>query len=387
MFTQCAQCETIFKLTADVLGAAGGQVRCGRCGEVFNALTRLAEEPGAFTVGESRFELESRADQILESSDELPAARTGTHAQVQVDEYPDGEDLDDRDFASLEIQPDPISPEEFPLPGAEDGQIYELDEHGDLVVPDFEPAEDFNEIFVESPKEAAAATAAAVAATTAAVAVRPVEAASVEPPAEQVHPAEAHPSEPLAPSAAPANPFATDPPVPVARRALFASLAVIFTLTLAAQVIHQNREWLAQRSPLGPWLQTIYTAIGMPLPTPLDLSVYQLRQWGVTGEPAASGTLRVRASILNIGTGTQPFPLLRVALADRFGRKMAAREFEPADYLGRPATGMMRPGERVDATLDLVDPGKGAEGFEIDVCLRGAARRLACAGDSAPHAP
>ncbi len=67
MFTQCSKCETIFKLSAEVLRAAGGQVRCGKCGEVFNALARLAEDANTFTSSETEFELESRADSILES--------------------------------------------------------------------------------------------------------------------------------------------------------------------------------------------------------------------------------------------------------------------------------------------------------------------------------
>ena len=44
LYTQCSKCETVFKLVGGVLRAAGGQVRCGRCGEVFNALARLAED-------------------------------------------------------------------------------------------------------------------------------------------------------------------------------------------------------------------------------------------------------------------------------------------------------------------------------------------------------
>ena len=68
MYTQCSKCETIFRLSADVLRAAGGQVRCGRCGEVFNALARLAEDPSTFPAGESHFEMETRANDILESA-------------------------------------------------------------------------------------------------------------------------------------------------------------------------------------------------------------------------------------------------------------------------------------------------------------------------------
>jgi predicted Zn finger-like uncharacterized protein len=68
VYTQCSKCETVFKLSAEVLRAAGGQVRCGKCGEVFSALARLAEDSAAFTTGESALELETRADSILESA-------------------------------------------------------------------------------------------------------------------------------------------------------------------------------------------------------------------------------------------------------------------------------------------------------------------------------
>ena len=74
MFTQCSKCETVFRLSAEVLRAAGGQVRCGKCGEVFNALAHLAEDPSAFTVGENSIDLETRADSILESPDSAPAS-------------------------------------------------------------------------------------------------------------------------------------------------------------------------------------------------------------------------------------------------------------------------------------------------------------------------
>src|SRR5215475_11594516 len=68
VFTQCSNCQTIFKLSAEALRAAGGQVRCGRCGEVFSALARLAEDASGFTVTESPLELEQRADSILETT-------------------------------------------------------------------------------------------------------------------------------------------------------------------------------------------------------------------------------------------------------------------------------------------------------------------------------
>ena len=47
MYTQCPECSTAFRVTADVLRQAAGKVRCGGCGNAFNALAFLSEEmPG-----------------------------------------------------------------------------------------------------------------------------------------------------------------------------------------------------------------------------------------------------------------------------------------------------------------------------------------------------
>ncbi|MGD9600168.1 MAG: zinc-ribbon and DUF3426 domain-containing protein [Gammaproteobacteria bacterium] len=45
MLTQCPQCSTVYRILARQLMAAGGQVTCGECATVFNALERLADEP------------------------------------------------------------------------------------------------------------------------------------------------------------------------------------------------------------------------------------------------------------------------------------------------------------------------------------------------------
>lgn len=44
MYTRCSECETLFRVTREQLNAARGRVRCGRCGNVFDALSSLHEE-------------------------------------------------------------------------------------------------------------------------------------------------------------------------------------------------------------------------------------------------------------------------------------------------------------------------------------------------------
>lgn len=44
MITRCPSCHTHFRVRAEQLAARGGQVRCGKCGQVFDALEHLIEE-------------------------------------------------------------------------------------------------------------------------------------------------------------------------------------------------------------------------------------------------------------------------------------------------------------------------------------------------------
>src|SRR5512143_2705839 len=43
MYSQCPDCQTRFRVTAEMLRAARGTVRCGRCGSAFDALERLSD--------------------------------------------------------------------------------------------------------------------------------------------------------------------------------------------------------------------------------------------------------------------------------------------------------------------------------------------------------
>jgi predicted Zn finger-like uncharacterized protein len=365
LFTQCSKCETVFKLSADVLRAASGQVRCGKCGEVFNALARLAEDSTAFKAGESPLDMEARAYSILETVPPPPPPHVAHDVAKDYEEFaPPGVEI-----ARLEI---------LDVDDAERSMEFTL------------PPGELDRIFVESKKRALTPPQALIPSES------PVEPESlVEPePEPALEPPPPHPEslaaeisehvrrDTLAESEQHIGNVQRRTPT------LWLGAAVVSALLLAAQIVHQNREWFAaqRHGPMSAVVRALYGAVGAPLPAPANLSAYELRQWGVTGDPDANGTLRVRASILNTAAQLQPYPLLRVMLADRFGKNIGRRDFEPAEYLGRPTAKLLAPGERVDATLAILDPGKNAEGFEIDVCLRGVDRKVSCANDVAPQA-
>ena len=421
MFTQCSKCETVFRLSAEVLRAAGGQVRCGKCGEVFNALAHLAEDASAFTAGESSFDLETRADNILES----PAPPSPRREQPSTDDFAppgveiarlqilDWNETDTPDAPSAEPDPAPEqlgeSSLEFTLPPGELDRIFVETKRGVRArmpparPPESEEPEEIEVFNAADPNTAVPIAAVPKSAAPASASPDPTSAsASASAPSgfevsEEVRlemlqglesSADAEPIiEPELPRRSAgrrSSPFDSWAPESERLSIPWLAAAIAAGVLFIVQVVHQNREWLAAHAPLGGSLGALYSKMGTPVPPPANLSAYQLRQWGVTGEPAGEGTLRVRASILNTAAQLEPYPLLRVTLANRFGGSIGTRDFEPSEYLGKPTAKLLAPGERADATLDILDPGKSAEGFEIDVCLRGADRRVACANDKAP---
>ena len=449
MFTQCSKCETVFRLSAQVLRAAGGQVRCGRCGEVFNALTRLAEDMTGFTAGESSFDEETRADEILESS--------GASAEiVEVDDAPPpGTEIARLEFlepfdnllgeASLEATPragepaDDVTPllGQTPTPrgvtpaaGVEIARVEFLGLFNHLVSEtslevtprnrgnesslEFSlPPGELDRIFVEThsnplgrlvtdpPGEQFAGTASRRPERVAHTMEEPGPACPPVPPPNSVPQV---PSTPPVPSVPPVTPVPE--PVPLTRipglevsddvrQAMISSLshsklpqlreprALPLSVWLTAAIVLGLSLLIQMLSGRGGWLSTPASLLGGSASPSTRLAAYQLRQWGVTGDPMAKGILKVRASIMNTAALLQPYPLLRVSLVNRFGTRVGAREFEPADYLGKGTARLLAPGERADATLDILDPGKDAEGFEIDVCVRGVDKSVYCAADDA----
>src|SRR5271170_1926512 len=266
LFTQCSKCETVFKLSAEVLRAAGGQVRCGKCGEIFNALARLAEDPSAFTATESEFDLEARADSILESAAPLQAPATAQEpenhaphgveiARLQILDWSDGE---------LPHGQDAGSAEESEEPAADTSMEFSL------------PPKELDRIFVESKaRQRRSALAPAV------------EAPGLPLGAEEIEPAGAERR------AAPVSGIEVpddirremlsglekrEPPLASARRPaglrfhLWLIAAVAFALLLIGQVVHQNREWLGNVAPLGAALRALYSSLGAPVSQPANLS-------------------------------------------------------------------------------------------------------------------
>ena len=82
MYTQCPECDTIFRVNAALLRAAQGQVRCGVCDATFDAIRFLTDEieSGVNAQSASHIHYEPQSSDFGASRDEA-ADPLGTASQ------------------------------------------------------------------------------------------------------------------------------------------------------------------------------------------------------------------------------------------------------------------------------------------------------------------
>ena len=83
--------------------------------------------------------------------------------------------------------------------------------------------------------------------------------------------------------------------------------------------------------------------------------------------PTRPGVLVLSATFVNLADQGQPYPEIMVALKNSDDRILAARVFQPADYLIQPpdSGAELSSGQQVPLLLEFADPGELATGFEL----------------------
>jgi len=410
MYSQCPDCQTRFRVTAEALRAARGTVRCGRCGSAFDALERLSDSMPTAVADVAPVPLEVGGN--LDTAPAAPATEDILFSAVDLERV----FVDERDwqaqFGAPRLVANLVEPaaagDESPVIVDEDTRFEDITLEGERIRIDTLSESGSPEIDLDStdrfeiPPEVAES------------AYPDEDEAEIEEMVKQL----TGEFEPVQPSAAPApdaEPAATalpemraaavaeipmasqrwrPPPAeasleladePEARsawgRIAWTAGSVILALVLAAQLIHHYRQDLVRHPQFGAPLRAVYERLGLPLMPNWDLAAFELRQWGNESEAAGDGRMVVRASLTNRAAFAQPHPILRLELDDRFGETVATRDFEPADYLKDPsqATRLIAPGATAEAELLLADPGTEAVGYRLDACLRESATLLRCA--------
>lgn len=392
MITVCPKCALTLAVTAADLRVGQGQVRCGRCAAVFNALAGLKDDfteaadpqsrefdPTSTDVAEhlARSNMapppepptDAAAEpQIVSSAAAAPPADDALSVGPPAASLPDA-NLNDpaNDAMATDIPPDD-TPEQDVLPPAANDASADTPQSANDDLIDPVAANEVFEVDVES------------------IVVQPgradldgnalAAAGEAEQPAVPVN-GSAHLDLDLT------------PPQEARPRNYWAMGSIALALLLGIQAIHHNRNALAARDNLRGPLQSLYGLFGAQLQPQWNPAAFDVRR---RGEMIADsdGAMTLRATVQNTAANSQPLPLLRVVLLDRFGARIGARDLLPAEYLPQAvATNLsyLAAGQRVDAEVALADPGPAATGFELDACLRLASNRLQCASHAAAARP
>jgi hypothetical protein len=379
-----------------MLKAAQGRVRCGRCATVFDALTSLMEQEDSEPEEESEIDLsaEEDAEDVPESAlefhlsaDDLGKVFVVAPAPTLKRPVPGAPPVpaSPTPKAAPELADDEATGEHEILDVEDEGAAVEvITLEGDTVESKgitLDPEKPTPK--VESRREATARIDAEVR--------REIEAAFAADPTTT--------AEFTLPSGRRITLQRDEPEIPDAEEVLARSResfrfsiepsrwlagSALLALLLVGQLVHANRQSIVRSPTFGPALGAIYASLGSELSPAWDVRAYELRQWGAAADPGSTGTLRVRASLLNGADHAQPYPLLRLTLQDRFGSEVGSRALEPSEYLhSEPGSNaLLGAGQRIDAEIAIIDPGKDAVGFEIDVCLRDPGG-LKCASEQA----
>lgn len=393
MFTVCPKCALTLAVTAADLRLGQGYVRCGRCASVFNALAALHEEPqagGAPSPADRRAATPSPPPPLMMEVPPAPEPETrAASADAAIDI-----DLGDELPESGPATPDTM---EFALGSADLAQIFVAPEvtggdstsgtfesivlEGGLPDDDDEPASSAGDLERADAELEQIARAARDAVADPGSGTAQFEALRVaEPPAA----AAAATHDAYRPRAEDVDAFEEDE---ARSRSAFryGIAAALLAVLLLGQLVHRARNELALSPLLNGPLTSLYASLGRPLAPRWDPAALDVRQLGAIAGSGASGQLLVRASIRNEASRPQPMPLLRLTLQDRYGKRIASRDLTPREYLGERASqrDFLDAGQRVDAEVAVVDPGRSAVGFEVDACLPNGRGGVACAGDPA----
>jgi len=431
MYSQCPDCQTRFRVTAEALRAAHGTVRCGRCGAAFDALVRLSDavppappvpvsasfsidvEPAAVEApaAEYHFSAEDLEQVFVDEQswsrravpESLPAhdAEATTAQDLEppliVDEADvfeditlEGERLTAEAIEEFESgRRDLDATDEFEvLRDVPDAAYPEAEDEGgaDSLVEAGGPARNASAASIEETREDEAGPGPGTGADQPVAAVTPAQ----EPDARLAPAPDAQPSEAPEPlwMQRPRRPepeleleVEAEPGESTLARFAWSLGSLVLALGLATQAVHYFRQDLVRHPQIGPPLRAGYAQLGLSLLPNWDLGAFELRQWGNDANAAADGRMLVRASLTNHAAFAQPYPILRLELEDRFGSTVATRDFDPSEYLKDPSNAdrLVAPGSSAEAELLLADPGREAVGYRLDICLRESARLLRCA--------
>lgn len=335
LVTRCPNCATAFRVTPLHLQAHGGDVRCGRCAQVFNGFSTLATTQEPEAVDLTRTTAEDTSEGMLDSAPgggvrELLSALSNQ----KVSTAPAGHEA---------IQPQALGEAvaheapSFELPAADETDPQASDT---ISTPqDYPPENDAVENRIAEPYIG-------------------------ESDAAENYAAEDYAAERYAFDTAPAR-----------KSSLGWSLASLFLLgVLAMQAIYFYRAELSVIAPrTKPYLEQFCKVLQCTLPLSQDGALLSIESSEMQADTQHSGVVTLNAIVRNHASHPQAFPSFELTLTDPQDQPLANHIFSPDAYLESymdPA-GTIAPDHEFNVKLHLDSGHLNATGYRLHVFYPG----------------
>lgn len=147
----------------------------------------------------------------------------------------------------------------------------------------------------------------------------------------------------------------------------WAAGTVLAILVFGFQYVAFNFDRLARDDSYRGMLGSACAIVGCTMPDRDDVALIRSTNLMVRSHPRAANALVVDAIITNRATFQQRFPAMELQFTDLSGKLVAARQFEPQEYLDGELAGMqmMPVNQPIHVSLEIIDPGQRAVNYQM----------------------
>jgi len=150
---------------------------------------------------------------------------------------------------------------------------------------------------------------------------------------------------------------------------LWALGAVTASMLIVAQVMFYKFEALNKTEPYRQVYEVLCPIAGCQLPPLSAIAKIRASNLVVRSHPNEENALIIDTMLLNNAEFPQVFPALFLEFTNITGKSVAARTFQPGEYLGGELAGqaLIPSNQPVHISIELVDPGEHAVNYRIQV--------------------
>lgn len=351
MLTRCPHCETDFRVTPSQLKLRQGQVRCGACQGVFNALDSLADEvplplpQSAAAPADWSDASRAEGSAPVDAADDLVPAETGAKAEETGAAQPEESAAPVAPVEASATADSGTTSESEPTPEVDEAEKDYSPPHAASV-----SAESESRLWQDGAESGTAALADG--------------GATPDAPESAPAPGSGKISVPHVTPVPAVWEVVGDTPPP--RRWPWISGMVLLLALAAGQMTYHFRVELAVLAPeLRPALEAGCELLDCTLPRPRKSALIGIETSDLA--PAGSDRLLLTATLKNRAPFDQEYPHLELTLTDTQDKALLRRVLPPAEYLpAAPAAGSgFAPHTDVAVSLTLEIPGVPAVGYRL----------------------